>query len=274
MEIVSSCLARDLPVYRKTCESLRRHVPNASLHVVTRKEDFQKFRDGCGSELMLWDEDVLIPNMTLVSLRQHPLPFFPAGAGWYFQQFLKWGFAGVSNSEPHYLIWDADTVLLRPLELLDPTGCGYLTTSTEYHKPYFQTFEALTGRKPVFHTSFISQHQLVDKSILRELLAVISDHAPSDRGWAWAIIERMRGEGTNLFSEYETYGHYAAICHPDQVVVRELSWTRKGRRLAGYPPSQERLNALANDYSFAAFEASATLRGFCVHWLRKGLNWY
>jgi hypothetical protein len=274
MEIVSACLARDLPVYRLTSESLRTHIPKASLHLITRKQDFSKFRDACGSNLQLWDEDTLVPQMTLSSLRQHPLPFFPAGAAWYFQQFLKWGFLEHSNADSHYLIWDADTILLRPLEFFNHEDRAFLTTSSEYHLPYFQTFEALIGQPPTDRVSFISQHQLIDKSILRELLAEISSKSPSGRGWAWSVIENLKGNGTNLFSEYETYGHYARLRHPGQILLRELPWTRHGRKLAGYPPRSECFESIAKSNAFAAFEANASLRGFCIHTLRKLLNWY
>jgi hypothetical protein len=247
---------------------------DASLHVITRRADFTKFRDACGSGLTLWDEDEMIPGMDLLTLRKHPLPFFPAGAGWYFQQFLKWGFVEHSNSSSHYLIWDADTVLLRPLEFTDDQSRPFLTTAPEYHPPYFETFFQLFGETPKEQVSFISQHQLIDKSILRELLAELNSKSPDRLGWAWAIIQNLRGQGTNLFSEYETYGHYLRTRYPDTSALRELPWTRDGRKLAGYPPHGEALEKLAEQQVFAAFESNKSLRGNCVQKLRKILNWY
>jgi len=274
MEVVSTCLLRDLPVYRVTCESLRRNIPGASLHLITCRDAFAAFRNACGNDLCLWDEDEIVPNMTLGTLRRHPLPFFPAGAGWYFQQFLKWGFARVSNEMPHYLIWDADTVLLRPLDFFDSEGRPYLTRANEFHPPYFETFEKLVGDSPIEKVSFISQHQLIDKAVLRELLELVSGKSKSGKGWAWVIIENLAGQGSNLFSEYETYGHYLRLRHPSLAVTRELSWTRMGRKEAGYPPKTCKLVALGDRYDYAAFEANQSLRGLCVHWLRKLLNWY
>jgi hypothetical protein len=274
MQVVSTCLARDLPIYQLTCRGLRTHLPDAEIHAITRRSDFEKFRDACGSELRLWDEDTLVPEMTLASLRAHPLPFFPAGAGWYFQQFLKWGFIDVSNSDPHFLIWDADTVLLRPLELFDDTGTPFLTRATEHHLPYFQTFEELVGEAAPERGSFISQHQVVEKSILLELLDKIAEKSPSGRGWAWAIIENLQGKGTNLFSEYETYGNFVQLRHPENVSLRGLPWTRDGRKLAGKHPSPSALAKLAEHHAFAAFESNKSLRGVCVNRLRKLLNWY
>lgn len=260
MQIVSACLARDLPVYRVTCESLRQHVPRAEIHVITRKEDFKRFRNECGSELNLCDENSLLLDLTFMDLRGMPFPFFPAGAGWYFQQFLKFAFVDVSNDDQHFLIWDADTVLLRPIEFFDSTGKAFYTKAKEYHLPYFQTFEALFGTPARREFSFISQHQIIDKKILREMLAEIETRNPQVNSWPLAILDNLRGEGTNLFSEYETYGHYAKWKHPDSMAFRELEWTRFGNRVAGYPPDPSKLKLLSKDFSFAAFEAFFSLR--------------
>lgn len=260
MQIVSACLARDLPVYRVTYQSLRRHLPGSEIHVITRKEDFSKFREECGPELTLWDEAALVPHMTLGELRKMPLRFFPKGAGWYFQQFLKYAFINVSNGDDHYLIWDADTVLLRPIEFFTPEGKPIYTTATEHHAPYFETYQALFGSKAEREFSFISQHQIIRKSILREMLSKIESRNPTSKNWAWAIMENLRGNGSNLFSEYETYGHYMKAEHPDSYVVRNLEWTRNGERWAGYPPRPEKIDLLAQKYAYASFEAFFSFR--------------
>jgi hypothetical protein len=269
MQIVSACIARDLPVYRITCESIRRHVPDAEVHVITRKEDFRSFRDACGSGIVLWDEGSLLPGMSLRQLREMPLPFFPKGAGWYYQQFLKFAFVNVSNSDSHYLIWDADTVLLRPIRFFDEDGRAIYTKAAEHHRPYFQTFGQLFGVPAQRDFSFISQHQIIDKSILRQMLGEIEARHPHASDWTWAVMENLRGEGSNLFSEFETYGHYAKWKHPETMAFRDLKWTRNGERLAGYPPDPSMMDRLAEDFSFASFENFFTLRKRVMRGIRK-----
>lgn len=272
MQIISACIARDLPIYRITCESLRKHIPEASIHVVTRKEDFPKFRAACGSEVTLWDENELLPELPLKELRAFPLPFMPQGAGWYYQQFLKFAFHKVSNDDEHYLIWDADTVLLRPIELIDPEGRAIYTKANEHHPPYFLTFEQLFGVPARREFSFISQHQVINKAILREMLAEIERRNPDSPNWTKAIMKNLRGEGSNLFSEYETYGHYAKLRHPGSIVFRELNWTRNGERLAGIPPDPRKLQRLSENYSFAAFEAYFSTRKRLLRAIRRFLG--
>jgi hypothetical protein len=273
MEVVSACLARDLPVYRHTYRSLRRHLPEASVHVVTRRADFARFEDACQG-VVLWDEDEMVPGMTLNGLKRHPLPFFPAGAGWYFQQFLKLAFVQSRPGDGHCLVWDADTILLRDLDWFDPEGRPYVTRASENHPPYLETFEALFGERPVRDFSYISQHQVMSKPLLRRMLAEIEERHPDAGGWAWAIVKNLRGEGTNLFSEYETYGHYAALRDSGGTAVRDLPWTRAGRRIAGFPPREAGLEVLARDHAFAAIEAQADFKHWLGHHLRRLLGWY
>ena len=272
MKIVSPCLARDLPVYRMAHRSLLDFYPEAKPHVITRASDFRKFRDACGSDLELIDEDSLIPGMRLADIRAFPLPFFPAGAGWYFQQFLKWAFQYRCEAHEAFLIWDADTVILRRLDFSDDAGRTLLTTSLEHHEPYFLTFGALLGFSVDCRESFISQHQWVQVRILREMIDLIEGRMGCF--WPWAILQSLKGEGTNLFSEYETYGHYLLAKHPDQCRVRTISWSRDGRNLAGYPPHESRLRDIKPDYAFLSFESNLSFRGWCINQIRKRLQWY
>lgn len=257
MDVVSTCIRRDLRVYRSTCESLRRHLPDARIHVITKAPDFAAFRKRCGSDLVLIDEREVLDDLSLDDLRQFPMPSFPQGAGWYFQQFLKFGFHRLSDAGDHFLVWDADTVLLRPLEFVDDLGRSIFVKGAEHHQPYFETFEALFGYPADREYSFISQHQVVEKRVLRRMLADIEARDEMGRSWPRVVMDRLRGTDSNEFSEYETYGHYFKRHHPDRLVARDLPWTRHGETEAGYPPRREGLDRLAADFAFAAFESEA-----------------
>jgi hypothetical protein len=274
MQIVSACLARDLPVYELTVNSLRTHLPGAEIHVITRKEDFPKFRQACGRDIHIWDESELVQDMTLTGLREMPYSFFPKGAGWYFQQFLKYAFEQVSNHDEYFLIWDADTVLLKPIELFDSEGKPYYTKADEHHRPYFETFEQLFGVPAAREFSFISQHQIIHKPTLHQMLGEIEARNPDARNWAWAIMQNLRGEGSNLFSEYETYGHYMKLRHPGDFVTRDIKWLRDGTLQAGYPPKVEALHNLADKYTFAAFEAGQSHSRIFLRKLKAFLKLY
>lgn len=256
-EIVTTCLRRDLPIFRLAAAQLQRLLPVARIVVATRKVDVPYFRQYLDDPVEVIDEGLVIPSMNLFNLRELSLPCFPRGAGWYFQQLLKLGFVFHSGpSFEHYIIWDADTILLRPLEFIDSRGRMIFTKAEEYHAPYFANYRKLLGHEPRREFSFISQHIIVNKTILREMLAKIESRIPGDDNWAWKIMRSLTGDDANLFSEYEVYGHYVKNIHPSQATFRDLPWTRNGTRLVGSNPSAGDLTRLADKYAFAAFEAS------------------
>jgi hypothetical protein len=57
-----------------------------------------------------------------------------------------------------------------------------------------------------------------------------------------------------LFSEYETYGYYAATRYPEKVAFRRLPWIRNGAFHTANPTPRQ-LKKLSRQYYFAAFES-------------------
>ena len=255
LDIVSACRLRDLATLKLASDSLRKFVPFKTLHVYTARPNFSAFAKALGENVELIDEDSAIEGMTLEQLRSSMGPPLSKGAGWYFQQFLKFSFAFKNTEDDHYLIWDADTVPLRPLEFFDGQGRMIFTKAAEYHLPYFETYKKLFRREPRYEFSFISQHAIVRKSILREMLQAIGKNIPGDGNWAWKIMHNLGGAGSNRFSEYETWGYYVKNFHPQTSVYRELPWERHGSQLVSGPPSAKDLKSLGESYAFVAFEA-------------------
>ena len=122
LDIVTSCRRADFPVLRKTFVGLQKFVPFKRLYVITARQNMRTFRRMLPEGVQFLDEDEQIPGMTLSSLRNLSLPGFPRGAGWYFQQLLKYAFCFERQEDDYYLIWDADTVPLRPLQFFDNVG--------------------------------------------------------------------------------------------------------------------------------------------------------
>jgi len=266
LDIMTACRDIDLPVLRIAYFNLQKFMPFKQLHVATAARNFRCFERALGRDVNLLDEDRLIPEMTLAELKTLPLPFFPRGAGWYYQQFLKYAFAFQNIEDDHYLIWDADTIALRPMRFFDDQGRMLFTKATEHHSPYFQTYKKLLGEEAHSEFSFISQHLIVQKSVLREMLARIEEMHPQHKNWAWAIMGNLDGVGTNLFSEYETLGHYVKNKYPDRAVFQNLPWLRSGSDLFCGLPNEQDLARLGEQYAFTAFEAKN--RG-----LRRWLAW-
>ena len=270
VDVVAPCLRRDLPKLALAYQNLRRFAAIKQLHVITARRDFAQFKNTLGKDVVLIDENEMIPGVTFAALKVIPLARFSQGPGWYFQQLLKFQFAFHKPEDDHYLIWDADTVPLRPLEFFDTQGRMLLTKAAEFHPPYFQTYENLLGRPAQREFSFIAQHMLVQKSVLRELLSEIEAHCPGDENWAWKIMRNLGGEGSNRFSEYETYWHYLKEKYPERAVFRDLPWLRRGASECGRYPSAAALEKIGRDYYFASFEDS---ENFYRRTGRKVRNW-
>src|SRR5262249_37185497 len=148
-------------------------VPLRKLYVVAPNADCPDIRKRLPQGTEVIPEDEFIPTMTLEQLRTLAVPGFPRAAGWYFQQLLKLQFAFVDLTEDYYLIWDADTIPLRPMQFFTAEGKMLLTKADEFHEPYFDTYRTLFGTEPRREFSFIAQHMLVQKSIAREMLSRI-----------------------------------------------------------------------------------------------------
>ena len=191
LDVILTCRAADLPILQLTLQRLRRFVPLRRAHVITASTNLAKFRRRLGSDVDFHDEDALIPEMTLSRLKQAPLPGFPKSAGWYFQQLLKFAFAFQNSREDYFLIWDADTVPLRPLEFFDESGRMLFTIADEWHEGYFNTYRKLLRQEPRREFSFISQHMIVQRSILCEMLTKIDKNFPGEESWAWKIINNL-----------------------------------------------------------------------------------
>lgn len=223
--------------------------------MIAPNSDCAQIRSRLNKEVRVVPEDEFITGMTLTELRKLPVSHFPSAAGWYFQQLLKLQFAFVDPAEDYYLIWDADTVPLRPMTFFDPSGRMLLTKTTEYHPPYFETYRRILGEEPNREYSFITQHMLIQKSIAREMLDRIEQHVKGDGNWAWKIIRSLPQTGDNLFSEYETYGHYVKNHYPERVAIVERSWSRDyNLKLTRGLPSESGIQTLARDLDYMAFE--------------------
>lgn len=255
LDIVTACRSADLPILRLACEGLRRFAPPGKLYVITAGTNLAKFGKVLPAAVEVLDEDTVIPDMKLADLPQLSLPGFPQGAGWYFQQLLKLGFAFREPRDDYYLIWDADTVLLRSLRFFDDRDRMLLTVADENHRPYFDTYRHLLKEEPNRDCSFIAQHMVAHKPAVREMLNQIDRNFPGNESWAWKIMRNLRGTSTNLFSEYEMLGNFVKNHYPESVATRELHWLRDGSRRVRGVPAADDLARLAKQYDFVAFES-------------------
>ncbi|MDR8524426.1 DUF6492 family protein [Shewanella fidelis] len=191
--------------------------------------------------------------------------------GWYLQQFLKWEYAKYID-EPFYLIWDADTVLLKEYMFFNKNSPVF-NLAKEYHKPYFLTIEKLIKIKKQIKSSFISQYMVIDVSLLNNLTEEISKANSEKIDWYLTVIKLLDKNNPSEFSEYETYGNYImTLQHSSPPTLNRDKWFRYGSEILNptVDTSLDELKKSFKGYQYVAFErhSSSFLKYISAHALR------
>lgn len=250
-----------IPVSYKDCKFLKKNIPwirknletSGFIYILTNKSCFSNFDDTFinSYRVSLIDENALIPGMTFSSIRKDLDKCGRADmTGWYFQQFLKLGFALSQYATQSYLVWDADTVPLNQIEFWKE-GKVLINPKKERHLPYFDTIKKLLGIQEFAEFSFISEHMMMDSSIMQEML---SKFDKEDEPWWKTILKNCDLTHRQAFSEFETYGNYCLFNHPDHFDTRTLLTLRCGGKLFGRQVTDKELSMLSMDFDTASFE--------------------
>ncbi|KEA64227.1 hypothetical protein ADIMK_1473 [Marinobacterium lacunae] len=183
-------------------------------------------------------------------------------AGWYFQQFLKMSIC-VFEKNDFYVVWDSDTIPLRPVSFFDESGYPIFIGKREYHKPYFDTLYKLFC-PPVIRTikeiSFISEVMIIKTSIMKNLICSINNECISPgKDFFEKIIHSISESELNEcgFSEFETYGNYTTSRYPNEYKIKKFKTLRTAAEIVGGDPSQKQLEWLSKDFEFISLERSA-----------------
>ena len=194
------------------------------------------------------DEDKLVPELTFDYLKTY---FEGRNAetkrvGWYFQQFLKMGYALLDSANKHYLVWDVDTVPYKRINFFAPDNKIYFSYCSEEHQPYFKTIEHLLGLRKSFSKSFIVEHMMIDQEIMKELIDKIAQINPF-LPWFRVILDAVDSASLSEsgFSEYETYGTYMYTNYKDRYKPRRISHYRFGEKR--FRPFEFKLYSLVYD---------------------------
>ena len=199
------------------------------------------------------NENDVFNGMTFTNIKSYLKKYnSESRTGWYFQQFLKMGYAFLCDEE-YYMSWDADTIPIKKCNMFINERPVF-DTKTEYHKPYFSTIKKLLGIDKQIARSYISEHMIFKKSIMLELINKIQYYKRND--WFYNILEAI--EESDLmnsgFSEFETYGTYVEKYYKGLYAYRDINTIRNGKCLFKGLPAEEVLEWLSKDYYAISFE--------------------
>jgi hypothetical protein len=233
------------------------------IYCITSKNNFylkNKFSRDIHPNITFLDEDKIIPGVNLDDIKQYLLKRIGCSmkAGWYFQQFLKMAFSRLSICPEYYLVWEADTILLKNADFIDEEGRIKITIKNEYNHPYFRTLKNILNLEKQCEYSFISEHMVFARNIMQEILQKINMESNDESSWVWNIMDAIESHDlpNSGFSEYETYGSYVAKFHPSSFVLSDKITTRSGAAYFGRPPFFQDINLLLlTKYFSASFES-------------------
>ncbi len=258
-DVIIPCGPNDVKFVIKVVSELRKFIINADkIYVITNEKFVNKITKNINdSRTIVLNEDTLVHGLNFSIVRslmndknRHE------GYGWIFQQLLKLGFATTEYAKDYYLSWDADTLPLHELVFFE-NGHPIFTKKTEYHKPYFETNERLIGIGKVKPYSFIAEHMVFKTKYVNDMIAEIMQSKTEGKSWVEKCINSCDFIMTEVFSEFELYGSYVSVKHPDEYKTRQLRSFRNGGLIRGRYINDRLLSALSFDLDIASFEYKA-----------------
>lgn len=122
--------------------------------------------------------------------------------------------------ESHFLVIDADTVLIRPHRFR--TGGKSIFYYRNWSQPeYFRTYRKLLGTAAPSPKSFVTHYMLFEKAKLAGLKRKIE--ARHGMSWHAAIIRSIDKKKQFGFSEFETYANYVYSGNSAAVILKNAN---------------------------------------------------
>lgn len=210
-------------------------------------------------DIGFWDEDNIFPGLTHEKVKE--LIYKERGdtrrTGWYFQQFLKYAYSYISNTD-YYLVWDSDTIPLNKLEYFSGINPCFIIKK-EYHKAYFNTLNRLFNGN-VFRVnkciSYIAENMMFNKKIVQEIISEIenNDNVRGNNYYEKILFAVDKEDFECGFSEFETYGNYVELRYPDLYQKRYVRTLRDAVIIVGCGPSREQLDWMKKGYDIISLE--------------------
>lgn len=226
--LVSTCIARDLTIWQFAAPKILENINSKTYHLVVPAAELDTFRALSPSEFEIVSEEDVLGGRDLNWVRGILPSSLSGRAGWYYQQLLKLEFLRNGEAGKIGLIWDADTIPLRPLEFIDSQGrliFRYGVHRPRIHEPYFKLIDSLLGIQRQIDESFISQCMPARVEWVQALCREIEWKSGQD--WKSTILGFIAGNPSACgFSEYETLGTFAYANHRESIVCQSGAYYR------------------------------------------------
>lgn len=209
-------------------------------------------------KILIIDEELIIDGLTKNGVENLLISQGGSGnnAGWYFQQFLKFGISKLETLSENFIIWDADAVILNKLYFIENDKFIFKVTD-ENNSAYFDFLEKVLHIKKQISHSFISENMIFNKSHVNELLDKIMLFKNNEtKNWWEIIIKNINENELNRsgFSEYETYGNFMIYYYQNKVKIESARTYRNAKNLLGENPNKFDLLLMKLFFDYISFE--------------------
>lgn len=257
--------------YKRLVDNLKKSGADRVIFVGSVKVRDKIEECGLSDKADFLNEDDIIPFSEVHEIMEkHMSPLLednklPRGiTGWYYQQFLKMQYALISNNK-YYMSWDGDTIPCKPFDMFDQEETPYIDLKTEHHAEYFETMgKLIPGLKKCIDKSFISEHMLFDRDIMKRLIVDIeSNEAFSGNRFYEKIINAIEPEKiqSSSFSEFETYGSYVCVNYTNKYKLRNWHSFRLAGEFFDLNTIEDKdYNWLSKDFYAISFEKGHFVR--------------
>ena len=228
-EIISLCCIQDAAIWKIASRQLLRKIPAKKYTVIVPDEDVSYFKKISSAEFRVEPQSKYTLSFEKkISQRGHSKTTNP---NWYIQQFIKLAAVESRPDDAVILLWDGDTVPLKPLHFIGQNQKLRYHVGSEFHIPYFDTINKLLNLPKIIEQSFIAQCFPIKVKWLKEFHLVIEKK--HGKCWSDAIMDSINFNIPNSFSEYETLGTFIAHHYPNEFELNHQPWHRLGNSLIG-----------------------------------------
>lgn len=247
-----TCSPKHAAVWQRAAVNLLRHVHAVDHVVAVPDEAVPLFRSITPRVFEVVPESRYLAQSG-PALRAAMAEHDPLRLPFYLQQFVKLEAMARADSGIA-LLWDGDTVPLRPMSFADERGRLVFHLSDEGHAAYARSAQRILGLDPFVGRSFAAQCLPVRTDWVRECLAAIEEK--HGRPWPEAIIAGIDFATPASFSEYELLGTFFSCRHLEAMAFSASPWLLTGNSMLGGIEGLDTATEqrLAAGYDYVAFE--------------------
>ena len=268
VDVIIPVLSRDLDVFLWGYNYIFENLPCKKIILIGDEQIEDKIKEI--QNVFFINENTLVEGLNLSEIKaiKKRVSNSKRRAGWYFQQFLKIGYARICEDD-YYLIWDADTIPINKIEMFDSNGQPYIAyrNFVASDKCFNATQDRLLPNNSLHkteHRSYIAEHLLVDVSVMNELLDRIeSNNEITGDFFFEKIMYSIPRKVINVsgFSEFELYAAYVLKYHPNLYIQRKWKNLRNAKTFIGCSPNSIDLKWISKEFDVVSVE------DFCSFWV-------